>query len=41
MRELGWVDEIRIEEGIEQMIKWVDDNWDVLKDEPMEYKIQL
>lgn len=41
MLALGWVDEITIEEGIDQMIKWVDDNWTALKDQPLEYQIKL
>lgn len=35
--ELGWSDQVSLVEGIEECIKWVDSNLDVLKEQPHDY----
>lgn len=35
--EFGWEPKITIDEGINECIKWVNDNWDVIKSMPQEY----
>jgi dTDP-glucose 4,6-dehydratase len=34
---LGWQDRISLEEGLDEVIKWVDDNLDVLSQQEMDY----
>lgn len=41
IRALGWYDKITIEDGIDQTIRWLNNNWMTLQNEPMEYEIQL
>ena len=41
IRAMGWNDTIKIKEGIDQMIEWVNANWSTLKDAPTEYHIEL
>lgn len=36
-KELGWHDQIRLEQGVEETIAWVRDNLDVIKNEPFDY----
>ena len=36
-QEFGWRPEITFEEGISGVIKWVEDNWDEIQREPLEY----
>ncbi len=36
-REFGWRPEINMEEGISGVIKWVEDNWAEIQQEPLEY----
>ena len=36
-QEFGWRPEITFEEGISGVIKWVEDNWDEIQKEPLEY----
>lgn len=36
-RKLGWKPKIGIDDGIQQCIDWVDDNWETIKDMPFEY----
>ena len=36
-KELGWQDNIRLEEGITSTVEWVDNNLDTLKNFPLEY----
>lgn len=36
-KELGWVDRIKLEEGISETIDWVNDNFEELKKQPSEY----
>jgi dTDP-glucose 4,6-dehydratase len=36
-REFGWRPEITFEEGISGVIKWVEDNWNEIQREPLEY----
>ena len=35
--QLGWKPQISLEEGILEMIKWTDDNWDSIINMPLEY----
>lgn len=39
IRRLGWNDEVFIEDGIKDVIRWMNDNWDVVKDWPTEYRL--
>jgi len=34
---LGWADKITLEQGIEETIRWVDDNFEEIKKQPFEY----
>jgi len=34
---LGWADKITLEQGIEETIQWVEQNFEVLKNQPFEY----
>lgn len=36
-KELGWEDQIRLEQGIEETIDWVQENLDVLRNQPFHY----
>ena len=36
-KEFGWRPEISFDEGISAVIRWIDDNWDEIKKEPLEY----
>ncbi|MFC1986961.1 GDP-mannose 4,6-dehydratase [Chloroflexota bacterium] len=36
-QELGWQPKITFEDGIAGVIKWVEDNWDEIQKEPLEY----
>lgn len=38
MRELNWKPEISFDEGIEKTIQWIDNNWDELKNMPLQYE---
>jgi len=35
--ELNWSPKINIDEGLEQCIDWVNENWEVIKTQPLEY----
>ena len=35
--QLGWSPQISLEKGIQEVIKWIDDNWDVIRNMPLEY----
>lgn len=37
IRKLGWNDTVWIDDGINEVIAWVERDWDILKDLPMEY----
>ena len=37
LMEFGWQPKIGIEQGINETIKWVEDNWDVISQEILEY----
>ena len=39
IRSLGWQDTVSLEDGIAQVVKWMDENWDSIKDWPMEYEL--
>lgn len=41
LRAMGWTDRVDLRDGIEGMLRWVDENWAQLKDAPMDYEIQL
>ncbi len=38
MSELGWEPKITLDKGIEQTIEWVENNWDKIKDMPLQYE---
>ena len=35
--QLKWAPEISLEEGIQEMITWIEDNWDTIRNMPLEY----
>jgi len=37
MKEFKWKPKIELENGLYEVIKWVDNNWDEIKNEPLEY----
>jgi len=37
-QELGWKDSINLDQGIDECIAWVQDNFDALKDQPFDYQ---
>lgn len=37
IKELGWKPRIELDEGIDEVIKWVDENWNDICNEPLEY----
>ena len=37
-RELEWAPEIDFAKGIDEVVAWVEENWDVLRNEPWEYQ---
>jgi dTDP-glucose 4,6-dehydratase len=36
-KELGWRPKIALKQGIMEMIKWIDDNWEEIQKQPLEY----
>lgn len=36
-RELGWAPEIHLEQGLKEVIDWIETQWPVLQKEPLEY----
>ncbi len=36
-RELGWAPKISFDQGLEEVIDWVDENWSLITAEPLEY----
>jgi dTDP-glucose 4,6-dehydratase len=36
-QELGWKTEVSFDEGLAGVVRWVDDNWDEIKRESLEY----
>ena len=38
--ELGWKPKITLEEGLNEVVQWIDDNWDSISNEPLEYQHQ-
>ena len=36
-RELGWVPQVPFEQGVREVIEWIDTNWAVIQQEPMVY----
>ncbi len=36
-RTLGWKPKISIEEGLEGVISWINDNWEEIKRQPLNY----
>lgn len=36
-QELGWVPKVSLEDGLAEVIGWVEDNWEQIKREPLEY----
>ena len=39
IRRLGWNDDVFIKDGILEVIKWMDENWETVKDWPLEYSL--
>lgn len=39
IRKLGWNDEIFIEDGIKEVIQWMHDNWEIVKEWPTVYSL--
>ncbi len=37
-KELGWSPQIDFASGVDEVVAWVDENWDVLRHEPWEYQ---
>ena len=35
--ELGWESQVTLENGIQEMITWIEDNWDTVRNMPLEY----
>jgi dTDP-glucose 4,6-dehydratase len=35
--KLGWKPQIALKQGIREMIKWIDDNWEEIQKQPLEY----
>lgn len=35
--DLGWKPQINMDDGLDEVIKWVDDNWDIILNQPLEY----
>lgn len=35
--EFGWQPKVSFDEGISGVIKWVEDNWEEIQKEPLEY----
>jgi dTDP-glucose 4,6-dehydratase len=35
--EFGWTPKISLEEGLTEVIAWVEDNWEQIQKEPLEY----
>ncbi len=35
--QLGWKPQVSLEEGIQEMITWIEDNWDTIRNMPLEY----
>jgi len=36
-RELGWAPEVRLEDGLKEVISWIEENWTAIMNEPHEY----
>lgn len=36
-RELGWQPQISFEQGVKEVIEWIEGNWDAIRKEPLEY----
>ena len=36
--ELGWVDRVPLDEGIKEVVDWIENNWSVIRDLPDEYQ---
>jgi len=36
-RELGWTEKVVLEEGIRETIEWINDNWDFISKQPLDY----
>ncbi|MEK6984294.1 MAG: GDP-mannose 4,6-dehydratase [Nanoarchaeota archaeon] len=35
--EFGWTPKINLDEGIDEVIQWINDNWKAIKNEPLDY----
>jgi len=36
-KELGWKPKVSLKEGIKETIQWIEDNWDKIKKQPLDY----
>jgi dTDP-glucose 4,6-dehydratase len=36
-RELGWAPQVSIDAGLDQVVGWVEQNWDAIRKEPLDY----
>jgi len=37
-QELGWTPRVSIQEGLSEVVEWVDTNWDVVRDSALNYQ---
>ncbi|MEW6111146.1 MAG: GDP-mannose 4,6-dehydratase [Thermodesulfobacteriota bacterium] len=35
--QLGWLPQVSIDEGLQGVVRWVDENWDEIKSQPLDY----
>jgi len=40
IRELGWDAKVKLADGIQSVIDWIEEDWETLKDQPMEYEFK-
>ncbi len=38
VEELGWAPEVAMDRGVDEVIEWVESNWDRIRDEPLVYQ---
>ena len=36
-RELGWAPRERFETAVEEMVRWIEDNWAAISNQPLDY----
>ena len=40
-RELDWHPRVQLENGVQEVVDWIDDNWDEIRTQPLEYQHRL